>query len=350
MGITSVDKNFVVQTDIDREGLVFTDIEDRDEIKLYGVKHIDGCYRRLPEEVARATSEGVEYLHRQTAGGRIRFVTDSPYIAIHATLNSVDKMPHFPMTGSAGYDLYRNGIYIGTYVPSVGTEIAFESVLNIEEKGVEAEYVINFPLYCGINKLYLGLKEGSSLKAPSAYALPLPVVYYGSSITQGGCASRPGNAYMAILSRLLHIDHINLGFSGSACGEDAMIDYIASLEMSAFVCDYDHNAPSNEHLRDTHEKLYRAVRKAHPALPILFLTRPKYHLFPYEVERVQIVRDTYEKALSEGDKNVYFIPGPELLSEEARECALVDNTHPSDAGFVSMAYKILPVLKEMLKL
>jgi hypothetical protein len=120
--------------------------------------------------------------------------------------------------------------------------------------------------------------------------------------------------------------------------------------MSAFVSDYDHNAPSLDILRGTHEKLYRAVRKNHPNIPILFLSRPQFHLNDNEKIRLEIVKATYEKALAEGDNNVYFIPGPELLNEQVRECCLVDNTHPTDAGFVSMAYAILPTLTKMLDL
>ena len=117
--------------------------------------------------------------------------------------------------------------------------------------------------------------------------------------------------------------------------------------MSAFVLDYDHNAPSNEHLKETHYPFYKTVREKHPDLPIVLLTRPKFHLAPFEVERLEIVRATYERALAEGDKNIYFIPGPELISPETIETATVDGVHPNDSGFVSMATKLIDVLKEI---
>ncbi len=342
------DKNFIVETNISREGLKYYDIEECDEMVLYGVKLMDGRYRRIPEELAKSVNECVDEMHDRPAGGRVRFITNSPYIAIHAETVNVLKMNHFAITGSTGMDLYSGTRYYGTYVPPFGVETAFEGVVDLD--GEEREYTINLPLYSGVKRLFVGIKEGCTLKAPSPYRLDKPVVYYGSSITQGGCASRPGVAYQAILTRELNIDHINLGFSGGARGEDPIIEYIASLEMSAFVSDYDHNAPSVDHLRATHEKLYRAVRRNHPDIPILFLSRPQYYLNEPEKLRLEIVKATYEKALSEGDKNVYFIPGPELLTDEVRDCCLVDNCHPTDAGFVSMAYRILPVLKKMLNL
>lgn len=342
------DKNFIVETNIKREGLKYIDIEECDEMLLHGVQLIDGKYRRLPEDIAKSVNECVDEMHDRTAGGRVRFITNSPYIAIHAEMVSVLKMNHFAITGSVGMDLYSGTRYYGTFVPPFGVDTVFESVIDLD--GEEREYTINLPLYSGVKRLFVGIKEGCTLKAPSPYRLDKPVVYYGSSITQGGCASRPGVAYQAILTRELHVDHINMGFSGGARGEDPIVDYVAGLEMSAFVSDYDHNAPTADHLRATHEKLYRAVRKNHPDIPILFLTRPKFHLDANEKLRLEIVKETYEKALSEGDSNVYFIPGPELLNEQVRECCLVDNTHPTDAGFVSMAYAILPTLKKMLNL
>ena len=186
------------------------------------------------------------------------------------------------------------------------------------------------------------------LEAAAEYAVEKPVVYYGSSITQGGCASRPGNAYQNIQSRLLDFDHINLGFSGSAKAEDAMIDYIAGLEMSAFVYDYDHNAPTAEYLAQTHERMFKRIRAAHPDLPILLLSRPQPNMLnPDDIERLRIVTQSYENAIATGDQNVYFIPGP-VLMESVKNEGLVDGVHPNDAGFVSMARAMLPTLQKML--
>lgn len=262
-------------------------------------------------------------------------------------MGTVGKMPHFPFTGSIGFDLYTGKKYINTYVPPVDIETCYESVLDLD--GEEREYTVNFPLYSDVRKLYIGLQEGCSLKAAPEYSISKPVVYYGSSITQGGCASRPGNAYQSIITRELDCDHINLGFSGSARGEEEIARYIAGLEMSAFVYDYDHNAPTAEHLQQTHERMFRTIREAQPNLPILMLSKPKYYLPAEDVTRMEIIRQTYENAIAAGDRNVYFIPGLELILELVRETATVDNCHPNDSGFVSMAYVIGEKLKQILK-
>lgn len=345
MDITKIDQNFAVETKIQRDGLAFYDVEQA-PFRVYGVYWEDGRYRRLPEAVAKAVSTSVNVLHTNTAGGRVRFVTDSPYIAISAQMGSVGKMPHFPFTGSIGFDLYTGKKFIKNFTPPIDVTDHFEGVIDLD--GTERAYSINFPLYSDVRKLYIGIKEGCTLKAAPEYSITKPVVYYGSSITQGGCASRPGNAYQSIITRELDCDHINLGFSGSAKGEDAIAHYIAGLEMSAFVYDYDHNAPNAEHLWQTHERMFQTIRAAQPELPILMLSRPKFHLEDWERDRQTIIRKTYENALAAGDQNVYFIPGTELILELVRESATVDNCHPNDSGFVSMAYVIGEKLKQIL--
>ncbi len=346
MDLTKIDKNFAVKNEIDRTGLHFYDVEEA-PFRVYGVKLDNGYYRRLPEAVAAATSEGVLGLHANTAGGRVRFVTDSPRIAIHAAMDGMFQSPHFAFAGKAGFDVYQNGLYRKTFMPPVDMKDGFESVIDTRLSG-KAEILIHFPLYANVKHLYIGIEEGSVLEAAAEYAVEKPVVYYGSSITQGGCASRPGNAYQNIQSRLLDFNHINLGFSGSAKAEDAMIDYIAGLEMSAFVYDYDHNAPTAEYLAQTHERMFKRIRAAHPDLPILLLSRPQPNMLnPDDIERLRIVTQSYENAIAAGDQNVYFIPGPALM-ESVKNEGLVDGVHPNDAGFVSMARAMLPTLQKML--
>lgn len=347
MDISKIDKNLAVKTEIDREGLRFYDVTKTPEMSVHGVFYDGECFRRVPAEVADKVSEGVAGLCRCTAGGRVRFVTDSPFIAINTKLCAQQRMPHMAFAGSVGFDMYVDRRYHGTFMPPVASTPGYESILNVS--GGEHLIEINMPLYGGVTEFYIGLHENSTLKNPPEYSIKEPIVYYGSSITQGGCASRPGNSYQNIITRVLDAEQINLGFSGNAKGETAVAEYIASLSMSAFVLDYDHNAPSNEHLKETHYPFYKTVREKHPDLPIVLLTRPKFHLAPFEVERLEIVRATYERALTEGDKNIYFIPGPELISPETVETATVDGVHPNDSGFVSMATKLQEVLKGILE-
>ena len=117
--------------------------------------------------------------------------------------------------------------------------------------------------------------------------------------------------------------------------------------MSVFVMDYDYNSPSVEHLSDTHKKMFRAVRAAQPNLPIIILPRPKYYLDDVEQKRHEVIYETYREAMEQGDENVYFISGRELM-KLVEDNGTVDLTHPSDSGFFSMAIAIEPVLKNIL--
>ena len=307
--------------------------------------------------VSYEVSEGVLGLHANAAGGRIRFVTDSPYVVIKVKMGTW-KMAHFALTGSAGFDMFAeyNGKhrYAGSFIPPFAFKSEYEAVKDFDlesaaDNTCEKVITLNMPLYSTVVSLYIGLKEGSVLKEAPEYSNDKPVVYYGSSITQGGCASRPGSSYQAMLHRHIKTDYVNLGFSGNAKAEDVMMDYIANLPMRVFVYDYDYNAPDAAHLKATHEKGFKKIREKHPDLPVIMMTRPMYYLNEEALERNAIVRETYENAIQAGDKNVYFIDGRELLEPDVMEHALVDNCHPTDLGFYSMAKRILPLLKTLVE-
>ncbi len=347
--ISKIDKNLAVETSISREGLHFYDAE-RAPLRIHGIYKENGVFRRMPEAVADQVGEGVYRLHTHSAGGRVRFVTDSPYVAVKTELDPF-RMPHFAATGSEGFDMYvqcdGETRYGGTFIPPYEKDDSYEGVKDFEDSR-ERLITINFPLYSSVSKLYIGLMEGASLKEAPDYRIQKPVVYYGSSITQGGCASRPGNSYESIVSRHLDCDYVNLGFSGSAKAEEAMVKYIKGLSMSAFVMDYDYNAPSSEHLRDTHGKMFREIRREHPELPIILMPRPKYYLSEAEKERAEIVYGTYLAAKAAGDRNVYYISGAKLM-EKVLDEGTVDGAHPTDYGFFSMACAVEEVLRDILK-
>ena len=215
MNITEIDKNLKVETNIEKAGLVFHNGRET-PFKIYGIFHDGEKYRRIPDSVAENTSPGVRCLASNTAGGRVRFITDSPYVAIKAVLPHNVLFSHMPLAGVAGFDMYvyENGRYTAerTFVPPYDFENGYELLWDSRDGDKERFITINFPLYNDVYELYIGLKEGSVLKPAPEYSIQKPIVYYGSSITQGGCASRPGSCYQAIISRKYDADYINLGF------------------------------------------------------------------------------------------------------------------------------------------
>ena len=343
--IQDIDKNFAVQTKIDRDNIKFHSVPTP-EIKIYGVFREGEKFRRLPEAVAKTVSEGVYDLHANTAGGRVRFRTDSSYVAIYAKMPFICKWATASLCGVAGFDIYADGEYYRSYIPDYYYTDIFQGIVDFDCKKMR-DITINMPLYSDVAELYIGLEDDAVIQAPSPYKIEKPIVFYGSSITQGSCASRPGAAYQGFVSRHFDADFINLGFSGNAKGEIEIADYIKNIDMSVFVYDYDFNAPDLDHLLATHERMFLQIREANPTLPIVIMSKPKYRLVPSDLERREAIRKTYENAIARGDKNVYFIAGGELM-EIAKAEGTVDNTHPNDLGFYSMASKLIEVLERII--
>lgn len=309
-------------------------------------------YRRMPTQVAESVSQGVKELHTQGSGGRIRFCTDSEYIGIHAVLDNPWHISNMALAGTGGFDLYRkeNGkqTHIKAFIPppEVEDEFCFECYL--PEKKMY-EYTLYFPIFARVKSLDILVKKGASIEKAPDYKYPKPVVYYGSSITHGGCVSRAGIAYSAIISQQLDCDYVNLGFSGNAKGETEMAQYIASLDMSVFVYDYDYNSDYEE-LCANHEKMFKIIREKQPNLPIICVSKPDYSYDPVNNEpRLACIKKTVDNAVASGDKNVYFISGNTFFDEfPLREYAFVDGCHPNDIGNWCMATVIGKKVKELL--
>lgn len=300
-------------------------------------------YHRMPESVAEATNDGVKCTNFNTSGGRVRFVTDSDYIALRMISSGSAHMSNMCLNASSAFDIYvsRNGAdrFAGVFDPPLtGYTDGYDDIIGPPwlPKG-RKEVTINFPLYSGVTGLWIGLDRNSGIEKRAGYRIGKPILYYGSSITQGGCASRPGMAYEAIISRRLDADFINLGFNGSARAEQPIADYLASLDPVVFVMDYDYNAPDPEYLAKTHENLYRTFRAAHPDTPVIMVGKPDFWLCnESNMERRDVIYRTYNNARLRGEK-VIFIDGHSLFPANMREECTVDNCHPNDLGMAGMA-------------
>lgn len=345
-----VDQNMIVPGKVEKEDLVWYDAKQA-PFTVYGLCDPAHSFRRLPEDFPILSGFGEE-----CTGGRIRFATDSPYIAIHARL----KPDCFPTImspcGVSGIDLYRveadqTETFVNTFrLPTVESAYGeYEGCLSLPKEN--REYVLYLPVFMPVLDCKIGISGLSSLSKGTPYRMgEKPVVFYGSSITHGAAASRPGNAYDAIICQRLGVNRLNLGFSGNAKGEPVMAEYIARQDMLAFVLDYDHNTPSPEHLKATHFPFYETVRKAHPQVPILMVTAPVPVLTEAFRARRRIIEESYEKAVAAGDRNVAFVDGSRLLDGPLKQSCTVDGCHPNDLGFYRMARGIGNVLAGMLGL
>lgn len=340
--IETIDPNFKVTTTLNEPDLRYYDAR-KAPFQIYGLSdpRKGPVFKRMPDSVAASVSEGVKNLNASTTGGRVRFSTDSNYIAIKAVMPALTAFPHMTLAGTSGFDLYIDkepqSLFYKTFMPPVGMKDGYESILYFPDTR-KRNVTIHFSIYSSVASLYIGLQKSSYIDSGAEYRFKKPVLYYGSSITQGGCTSRPGNTYPAIIARHLNRDFINFGFSGNAKGEPALAEYIAGLDISMLVCDYDHNAPDARYLADTHEKFYQKFRDSAPELPVLFISKPDFN--PYlreDILRRNVIYSTYLHAMESGDRNVFFLDGNSLLAGRDHDCCTVDGCHPNDAGFLRMA-------------
>ena len=304
---------------------------------------------RLPDELI-AQLPHLDHLGRRCPGARVAFKTDSPTFTIRVVLKtlSVDVGMSLFSCQSAQVMLgeRENARHLGVVNPPDYNTRIFEKTFT---KSSESEQItVYFPRNEQIETIEIAIEDGATVTEPTPYKYKKPVVFYGSSITEGGCSCNSTNAYNAILSRWLDFDFYNLGFSGNARGELVMADYINTFDMGVFVYDYDHNAPTVEHLANTHKPFFDRIREGHPNIPILMMTRPAEAYNDDMKARRDIVKSTSNAAVSAGDKNVYFIDGETFYGETDRNLCSFDDCHPNDLGFFRMASVIRPILSKML--
>ena len=310
---------------------------------------------RVPDEIAKNTNPGVEKIAKYSSGCRLRFKTNSDYIVVRYTFNSYEDVFTMTRVATCGFDMYfyENGKYIfkGAFNASQGDKPYYEARIKLDNFDTK-DVLINLPVVASIKELYVALREGSTLDYASKYKGDKSIVCYGSSIVQGIGCGRPGTVYSSMLSRRLDMDVINMGFGGAALGEEIMMNYLSNFDMCAFVYDYDHNAPNPAHLEKTHYRGYEIIRKKHPNIPIIMASKPDYHFSNIEEneQRRQIIISSYNKAISNGDKNVYFVDGSKFYPEEYREIASVDGCHPNDLGYLFMTNCFEKALRKALNI
>lgn len=350
MTLAELDKNFAFKG-ITEKNLDWYDryapVFDWDGVAdLEHFHRLDAAKRdRLPEGIL----EGYP-----STGIRVRFTTDATVIALKAVLWIAADMPHMARTGSHGFDLFMSEqgqpLTFAQYFPTEEDHTLVSGQYLVPGEKKMRTFEINFPLYNGVLEFSLGFSAGAAFGTPAPYSLKDPVVYYGSSITQGACASRPCNCYTQMLTNHFNLRQINLGFSGRAKGEPVMARYIASLPMSVFVMDYDHNADTPEDLAATHEDFFHIVRAANPVLPIILISRPNTDRDPADAcARFEVIARTYRNAVAAGDKHVYLVDGRRLFDGDMRVACTVDSCHPSDLGFFRMYEGVRPVMERALE-
>ncbi len=311
-------------------------------------------FDRLPGRAKGKVRDAVWSLSRHSAGMAARFEADAQAIHVRYRLLSGNvAMPHMPATGVSGVDLYAadgEGRWQWLAV-SRPTGIDVDAKLIEGLAAGRRGYLLYLPLYNGVESLEIGVPEGAAF-APVAPRTDKPVVYYGTSIAHGACASRPGMAFPSILGRRLNVPMVNLGFSGNGRMEPEVGELLGEIDAAVYCIDCLPNMSGAE-VAERAEPLIRQLRAARPEAAIVLVEDRTYAntpLVPGNRERHDAsraaLRAAYDRAQAAGIAGLYYVEGEHLLGDDGE--GTTDNSHPNDLGMMRMADALEPVLRKCL--
>ncbi len=330
------------------------------EGKGWGPNDLARFYDRLPAKAEGVVRDPVWSLSRDSSGMAARFISDAPEIRVRYTLfRDRLEMAHMPATGVSGIDLYgddgHGGMrWISVFKPGAG---ATGSPLKQEGKLVDGlapgsrTYQAYLPLYNGVDSLEFGVPVDAEFQS-LAPRKDKAILFYGTSITHGACASRPGMTHPAILGRRFDLPIINLGFSGNGKMEPEVGALLAEIDPAVYVIDCLPNM-THDMITQNAEPLVKLLRDARPDTPIVLVEDRTYGFAwvrPSAAERHQLSRAAFQKAYENltkaGVKNLHYLKGDNLLGKDGD--ATTDGSHPNDLGFMRQSDAFEPVLRKAL--
>ena len=345
----------------ERDGVGFVDASDLGiEGRGWPAADFAAPFDRLPAKAREKVRPDVWNLSRHSAGLSVRFVTDAPAIHARWTLTSDSlAMPHMPATGVSGLDLYaRDDAGHWRWVAC-----ATPSKAGLEQGGVvvdglapgKREWLLYLPLYNGVASLEIGVPAGATLeRAPAALrGRGKPIVFYGTSITHGACASRPGTCHTALLHRRYGRPVVNLGFSGNGRMEPEVGDLLAEIDAAAYVIDCCPNIDGPTTAART-RPLVELLRKSRPDTPIILVEDRRYTdswLRPGKKARNDAnhaaLKSAFDDLVAAGVPGLHYLGGDDLLGADGE--GTVDSSHPTDSGFVDHAKAFAKVLDPLFR-
>lgn len=351
---------------------------DKAVVDTNGVKWIDGrylpiegrwnlggtehYYMRLPDSLTTNVNGGVRAMRDNTSGMLFRFRTDSNFLVLrHTPLHGWHGMPHMTEVGMSGWDVYRLDKASGKWRFVASNWGARDDAAHPGARLRRIDWtpgdecIINLPLYNGVKEFALGVAPDSRIEAPSPWAsgVTKPVVFYGTSITHGGCCTRPGLGFVNIVGRELQVPVYGLGFSGSGVMEYELSDVISRIDASCYVLDCLWNMSLKEEqspgrsVEGNYEKFIRNLRAKRPGVPIVMAEH--CNVFGNKKDDRDIfIRKLYEKLIAEGWTDLVYLPNDAMYTGDYE--GTVDGCHPNDLGMMSMAKAFSKAVATALKI
>ena len=311
-------------------------------------KEVKSFYDRLPARAEKTVRNEVWELSQNSAGLSLRFRSNANEIIVKYVVSEELQFPHMPATGVSGVDLYAknsDGKWLwcaGRF--SFGDTIVYryKGMLSKDEYENPFDYTLYLPLYNSVKWLEINVPD-SSLFTPLPARKEKPILVYGTSIAQGGCATRPGLAWTNILSRKLDRPIINLGFSGNGRLEKELIDLITEVDAKLYVLDCLPNL-SPENIGELKKKMVESVKELkskRPDIPVLLTDHDGYtdeEINPASKEETRILntvqKQEFDSLTTAGTKDIYLLTKNEIGQDIE---TMVDGTHPNDIGMMRYA-------------
>lgn len=327
-------------------------------VQTFGVRGIgwpelEKTFTRLPAKAKGLVSDAVWNLGQNSAGVHVQFSSNSKSIKVRWSVRGNVSLNHMAPTGVKGVDLYARGPkgwqWVGVGKPS-GKKNEAEIVANMSSD--TKEYLLYLPLYDGADSVSVGIEAGASIQS---VAMPVrkPIVFYGTSITQGACATRPGMAYPAIVGRELDKETINLGFSGNGKMDPEMAKLLAELDPSLYVLDCLPNLKPEDVYARTLE-VVQLLRASRPNTPILLVENIEYahawidlRVAGLVQQKNQNLQKAYAQLKSQGIKHLYYRNSKGLVNPDGE--GTVDGVHLTDLGFQHLATALVKEIKTIEK-
>jgi GDSL-like Lipase/Acylhydrolase family/N-terminus of Esterase_SGNH_hydro-type len=311
-------------------------------------------FDRFPKSAKGVVTDAVWNLSRDSAGMMVRFQTDAPSIHVHYKLTKAKLgMPHMAATGVSGVDLYARdagGKWKWVQVSKPDKQEVLVEVIKGLAPG-NREYAAYLPLYNGVEFLKIGVPKGSQFQGLQPRDKPL--VFYGTSITHGACASRPGLVHPAILGRRFDMPVVNLGFSGNGRMDQAVGGFLVQLDAAAYVIDCLPNMQP-EQVTEKCAPLVKQLRSSKPDTPIILVEDRRFTndwITPekqaFHTANHAALKAAYDSLIADGVEQLFYIPGDELYGTDTE--GATDASHANDLGFMRQADIFEPILRKALK-
>lgn len=295
--------------------------------------------------------ENLQALSTNTSGEFVEFKTDSKLIRINAKVSSAAYMSHMTAVGTIGFDLYAkvDGVYRFMNVTKVNRAEYTCDLMNYMQG--EHEYLLYFPLYINVLSVKLGVTPNCNFSFVNRDPSKPKIIFYGTSILQGGCACRSGMSMSNIFQRH-HPEYevYNFGFSGNAHCDVLFATRLGLIKNVKYMY-LEIEMNNGQYLKQRFEPFLTELKKQMPNTRMVLYSRfPNAQIYVHSdlAFDTDDLRAYQKKVFKKYFPDGIFRDGAKVFAHLDYE-GTVDGAHLTDYGFNEWEKDCSKVLKKMEK-